>query len=84
MDHTDCRHLLADLPEYVVGEASDAICAEIERHMAECENCRVVVDTLRQTVELYRQLPQPAFPAGARERLYQALDLGPLLMPRVS
>ncbi len=84
MDHTDCRHLLADLPDYVVDEASDAICAEIERHMAECENCRVVVDTLRQTVELYRHLPQPAFPAGARERLYKALDLGPLLMPKGS
>jgi anti-sigma factor RsiW len=75
----DCRHLLGDLSDYVDGEASAELCAEIERHLGDCDNCRVVIDTLRQTVRLYRALPGPALPAAARERLYRSLDLGQYL-----
>jgi anti-sigma factor RsiW len=82
VDQPDCRHLLGDLSAYLDGEASANLCAEIERHMAECENCRVVVDTLRQTVRLYARLPQPGLPEGARERLYKSLNLSELLTPR--
>lgn len=70
-----CRDMLGDLSAYLDGEASDEICAEIERHMAGCEDCRIVVDTLRKTVFLYRDLPRPELPDDARQRLYQALDL---------
>lgn len=75
MDMEKCRHMLGDLSVYLDGEASDELCAEIERHMANCEDCRVVVDTLRKTVTLYRELPQPQMSTGVRERLYRALDL---------
>jgi anti-sigma factor RsiW len=75
VDEHHCRHLLGELSDFVDGEASAAICAEIERHLAGCGNCRVVVDTLRQTVKLYRELPQPGLPAAARARLYKSLDL---------
>jgi len=75
MDKHQCRHLLGDLSDYVDGEASAELCAEIERHLADCDNCRVVVDTLRKTVSLYHELPQPELPAAARERLYKRLLL---------
>lgn len=75
MDTVNCRHLLGDLSDYLDGQAPEAICAEIERHMAGCEDCRVVVDTLHKTVLLYRGLPQPSLPESAREQLYRALDL---------
>ncbi len=74
--HPDtCHDLLGELSEYLDGEASAEVCAEIERHMAGCNQCRVVVDTLRKTISLYRTLPQPEFPAAARERLYKVLNL---------
>jgi anti-sigma factor RsiW len=73
--HNNCRHLLDDLSDYLDGEASQEICAEIDRHLTDCEECQVVVDTLRKTVLLYRQLPPPDLPFQARERLYRALDL---------
>lgn len=75
----DCRQMLGDLSEYLDGQASEELCAEIEQHMANCQDCRIVVDTLRKTVHLYRDLPQPTLPAEARERLYQSLDLGTYL-----
>ena len=71
----NCHHLLDDLSPYLDGEASAAVCAEIERHLATCDNCRVVVDTLNKTVLLYRDLPQPALPDDVRSRLFQSLDL---------
>lgn len=81
MDNDTCRHMLGDLSAYLDGEASDELCAEIERHMAGCEDCRIVVDTLRKTVLLYRDLPQPQLSDEARKRLYRALDLDPYLPP---
>ncbi|GAB4436220.1 MAG: hypothetical protein Kow00120_03210 [Anaerolineae bacterium] len=73
--HRDCRHLLAGLSAYIDGEAEAALCAEIEQHLAECENCRVVVDTLRRTVLLYREEPPAPLPEGVKLRLYKALEL---------
>ena len=71
-----CEHLLADLADYLDGAAAAEVCAEIERHLTECDDCRVVVDTLGKTVTLYHTLPQPSLPAATRARLFAALDLG--------
>ena len=71
----NCRHMLGDLSDYLDGEASDELCAEIERHMDGCDECHIVVDTLRKTVFLYRELPRPVMSENARQRLYQSLDL---------
>ena len=71
----DCRHLLGDLSAYLDGDAVPDICAEIEQHLRDCEDCRVVVDTLRRTITLYRAQPAPQLPDDARSRLYAALNL---------
>ncbi len=74
--HENCHRLLDVLSEYIDGELGGQLCLELERHLAGCENCRVVVDTLRKTVSLYHtQLPAPDMPAEVRERLYRSLDL---------
>ena len=79
MDHKTCQHLLDDLSDFVDDEASVKLCAEIERHLTDCEDCRVMVNTLRKTILLYHELPQPDLPPNARERLYQALNLDAFL-----
>ncbi len=81
MANPTCHDLLDGLSDYLDGEASTELCAEIERHLAECGKCRIVVDTLRQTVTLYRRLPKPVMPARARERLYKRLDIAEYLPP---
>lgn len=73
--HGDCKHLLADLSDYLDGEAAAEVCAEIERHLADCADCRAVVDTLRKTIHLYHILPQPTLSQDARARLFAALLL---------
>ena len=80
-EHT-CSHLLEHLSDYVDDAAAQTICAEIEQHLSGCENCRVVIDTLHQTVHLYHTLPTPALPDSARERLYKTLELSPYFVNR--
>lgn len=76
-EHEGCRHLLDSLSPYVDGELGAELCAEIERHLSGCENCQIVVDSLRKTVYLYRVAADqpPAVPDDVRQRLYRCLDL---------
>lgn len=76
-DHENCYQLLGALSDFVDGELGKLLCAELERHLAECENCRVVVDTLRKTVYLYHvSCAEPAeCPEDVKERLFKRLDL---------
>lgn len=75
MGRETCEKLLEGLQTYLDGEASADLCARIERHLADCADCRVVLATLRHTIELYHNLPQPGLPAEARHRLYAVLGL---------
>lgn len=76
-EHKDCKQLLGSLSEYVDGELSDELCEVLEHHMEDCEDCRVVVDTLRKTVYLYHKSAQTEeIPSDIRQRLFKSLNLG--------
>lgn len=77
--HGECRELLKDLSDYVDGDLDETLCLEIEQHMAECDNCRVVVDTLRRTVDLYHALPVEPMPGEVETRLLRRLELSEYL-----
>lgn len=76
-DRPTCRTLLGFLSEYVDGELSEELCQEIENHIAECQNCRVVVDTLRKTVSLYHDSAAESadIPVEMRTKLFKTLHL---------
>ena len=75
-EHKNCRQLLGSLSEYVDGELSEALCSELEIHMVDCEDCRIVVDTLRKTVHLYHATAEPEdIPEDIRQRLYRSLNI---------
>ena len=81
-DHEDCSYLLGSLSEYVDGTLGEQLCQEIERHAADCEDCRVVINTLEKTVYLYHattKMDPPTVPVDVKERLYKRLDLDDFL-----
>lgn len=83
MSHEKCRNLLGSLSEYIDGSLDENLCREIEQHMAGCENCRVVVDTLRKTVLLYHsEASHGDAPEEVRQRLFTRLNLEDLLPPK--
>ncbi len=72
----ECRHLLGSLSDYIDGDLQAELCAELEQHMQDCDNCRIVVNTLRKTIELYQQTNPPVeLPEPLRERLFFKLHL---------
>jgi anti-sigma factor RsiW len=74
-DQPICQDLLGELSGYVDGELEAALCAELEAHLAECPDCRVMVDTLRKTIVLYRSQSRADLPADVQARLYKVLEL---------
>jgi anti-sigma factor RsiW len=70
-----CRDHLGELSDYLEGDLHPELCAEIERHLAECGDCRIVVDTLRKTIMLYRAYGHEEVPDDAKARLVAVLAL---------
>lgn len=74
--HEYCHALLDSLSDFVDGTLSEDLCTELERHLATCQDCQIVVDTLKKTVYLYHAAnEEPSVPTEVRDRLYQRLDL---------
>lgn len=71
----DCMEIFESLSEYVDEELAAKTCKEIEVHLADCENCRVVVNTLRRTVTLYHSIPEQTIPGDVRLRLHKKIML---------
>jgi anti-sigma factor RsiW len=65
--HQNCESLLGSLSEYIDGGLSPELCREIEKHLEGCENCRIVLNTTKRTIE--------------RERLFKRLNLDDYLKP---
>ena len=74
--HETCKSLLSSLGDYVDGSLSDDLCAELERHMKDCDRCQVVVNTMKKTIELYQETAEEnKLPPDVRQRLFACLNL---------
>jgi predicted anti-sigma-YlaC factor YlaD len=72
-----CQEMLGTLSDYIDGALQAELCAVLERHLEGCENCRVVVNTLRKTIELCRETDEECepLPDDIRQRLFSTLNL---------
>ena len=68
-----CDELLQQLNEYVDGNVDPGICAELEKHLAGCNPCQVVVDNIRQTITLYKDGKPYELPVTFRAKLHARL-----------
>ncbi|MBK8781423.1 MAG: zf-HC2 domain-containing protein [Anaerolineales bacterium] len=75
-DHTNCEQLLGSLSEYIDGELTPELCEEIEKHLSGCDDCRVVLNTTKRTIDLvHAPIEKPDLPDDVRERLFKRLNL---------
>ncbi len=72
------RRVCTDLDEHL----SSAKCRELKKHLEQCKNCTIYFDTLKRTIELYREYPDPKVPSKTHKRLYTTLKLEYAKMPR--
>lgn len=73
--HKNCQALLGSLSEYIDGELPPELCKEIEKHLEGCDNCRIVLNTTRRTIDLVQVPTDEDVPADVRERLFKRLNL---------
>ena len=75
-----CKEMFADLSNYLDDELDDSLCAELEKHIKDCEPCVAFLDSLEKSIEQCHhepdQLPDPRIAVQFRRELmakYQAL-----------
>lgn len=67
---SDCKDLLGALSDYLDGDEQSEMCRELKRHMEGCDKCRLVVDSAKRTIQLYRGEDVVEFPAEIKARLH--------------
>jgi anti-sigma factor (TIGR02949 family) len=74
--HKNCDELLGSLSAYIDGDLPPELCEELEKHLAGCNDCRVVLNTTKRTIDLvHSPIEKPALPEDVRERLFKRLNL---------
>jgi len=68
-----CKDFLKELGEYLDESTDPALRAELDRHINECPNCWVVLDTTKKTIDVYKGLEAQPLPEGLRSKLMQAV-----------
>ena len=68
-----CDELLTALNEYVDGTIDPAVCEQFEHHLVDCNPCQVVIDNIRQTIQLYKDGQPYDMPPEFQQTMRQTL-----------
>ena len=68
-----CEGLIRKLSEYLDGELDPGLAEEITRHLQHCEDCGLVVNTTRKTIEMYCNSEPAPLPDEVRRQIDRAL-----------
>lgn len=69
----NCTDFLAKLTDYFDGQIDPELLAEVKQHLGTCHHCEVVVNTTRQTIDVYRGHQPYEFPEELSSRLRSAI-----------
>ena len=69
----NCKGVIRELSSYIDGELEPAIKEQLKRHLEHCEDCKLVVDQTKKTVEIFCDSEPVELPTDIRTRLHQAL-----------
>jgi len=69
-----CKDFLSELSDYLDETIDAELRAKLERHITECPNCWVILDTTRKTIQIYKGIEPIAIPPDVEARLMNALE----------
>jgi len=69
-----CKEIIKELSSYLNGDLDLPLVQEVERHLAHCDDCRLVVDTTRHTIHVFCNSQPAPLPEDVRSRLHAALE----------
>ena len=68
-----CKDFLNELSEFLDDTLDPKIRAELNKHVEECPNCWVILDTTQRTIKVYKGLEPQTIPQDIHSRLTTAL-----------
>ena len=68
-----CEDMLKALNEVIDDQYALALCTEFADHLAGCNPCQLVVDNIRQTIQLYKAGEPYPMPEAFQDRFRAAL-----------
>jgi len=68
-----CKEFLTELTDYLDDTISVSMRVELEEHLHWCHDCKVVLNTTKKTIEIYRHNTLYELPEKLRSRLQEAI-----------
>ena len=69
----NCKGVIREISNYIDGALEPAAKQELERHLAHCEDCKMVVDQTKLTVDVFCGSEPVELPVDVKSRLHEAL-----------
>lgn len=69
----NCENVIHELSDFIDGDLDAALKQELESHLRNCEDCRLVVDQTKKTIEIFCDSEPVELPSEVRTRLHDAL-----------
>lgn len=69
-----CKEVIRKLSEYLDGELDPALAEQLTRHLEHCEDCQIIVNTTRRSLEIVCAAEPEPLPADVRARLNALLS----------
>jgi Putative zinc-finger len=69
-----CKQFLSELSDFLDESLGVAERQKLEEHINACQNCWVIADTTRKTIQVYKCHEPVSIPTEIRSRLMRALE----------
>ena len=69
----NCKGVIREISDYIDGALEPAEKQQLERHLEHCEDCKIVVDQTKLTVDVFCDSEPVELPSDVRSRLHEAL-----------
>lgn len=69
----NCRSIVKELSNYLDEALDTTLKDSIEKHLEHCDDCRLVVDTTKKTIQIYCNSEPAPLPEDTKMRLREAL-----------
>ena len=75
----NCKGVIRELSNYIDGDLDPGLKTELERHLQHCEDCTMIVDQTKKSIEILCDSRPVELPSDVRSRLHDALrqKMGP-------
>ena len=69
----NCQRVFRELSNYIDGDLDPVLRVELEVHLTVCQNCCLVVDQTKKTIELFCNSELVPLPEDVRAKIHAAL-----------